>query len=140
MTRFQKILGGSFILMVLGGVAGIYLYRKAPKDITKMKAEIHIDAHELLRAYELDEREAAENYTGKVIKVMGTVQTVQLSANNLNVVLSDAESFFGVNCSFVQSQQEKLASLTSGDTLTVKGLCKGYIDDVILTQCTLEQP
>lgn len=140
MTRFQKILSISFVLIVLGGVAGIYFYQKPPRDVSKTEAEIQIQSEALLEAFQKNEEEARASYAGKIILVKGTVQTVQVTQNKQIVVLAEAGSFFGINCSFNADQQNQLESLLKGDVISVKGLCKGYIDDVIMTQCTVEIP
>jgi hypothetical protein len=139
MKVIHKVLAGVIVLIILGGVAGIYLYQKAPNDVSKMDVDLRINADALLSAYEQNEKEATASYTGKVLLVTGTVLSVQLSENNLNVVLTGEGSFYGVNCSFKSDQKSQLESLKQGDTVSIKGLCKGYIDDVILTQCTLER-
>lgn len=140
MTRFQKILTVSFVLIVLGGVAGMYFYQKPPRDVSKIEADIQIQPDELLEAFQKNEEEARASYAGKILLVKGTIQSVQVTQNMLNVVLAEKGSFYGINCSFKANQQNQLELLSVGDVISVKGLCKGYIDDVIMTQCTVEIP
>lgn len=140
MKPFHKILIVSLLVLVIGAGTGIYMFQKAPTDVAKMHAHILIEAEDLLIAFQQNEQEANAIYTGKVIVVSGTIQSLQISANNLNVVLAGDDSFYGINCSFKSDQLNILEGLNEGAIVKVKGLCKGYLDDVMLTQCTIEQP
>lgn len=125
------------VAVLLIAAAGLYLYFKPAPDALNKKAAFQLDAPTLLSAFEINETEARSSYLNQVIEVSGKVQASSLTANQLNLVLGSSESFYGINCSFTPGQESKLTKVRTGDHVTVKGLCKGYLDDVILTQCIL---
>lgn len=130
---------GKIILTVfLAGIAvalviGLWLYNKPQKNMERTRADYQISSSELLSQFESNTAEATEMYQNKVLEVSGVVQSITKIESNINVLL-DAGGFFGVNCSLPLSDETELED---GKLVTIKGECKGYLDDVILTNCIL---
>jgi hypothetical protein len=53
------------------------------------------------------------------------------------VVLRTPEMMFGVACTMLKDQSEKVAQLKTGQQVTIKGLCTGYTMDVVLNDGSL---
>lgn len=135
MGRLAKLGLIILVLMVVAGVIGYLMYNKPHTNIDKVNTDFTLDASNLLLAFESDQANANSKYTGKIIEVSGIVQTKQETANGSILVLAEPGSFFGVNCSFTTGVE--LKHVSEGDRISIKGECKGYIDDVLLSNCIL---
>lgn len=126
----------SFLLIV--SISGFYfVYNKPHRNIEKSKAAFKLNSSDLLNAFEEDLLESNKKYVDQIIEVTGTIQLVNLSKGNASILLLKEGDFFGINCSFSEERINELNNVSKGDLITVKGECKGYIDDVLLNQCIL---
>lgn len=124
-------------ILVIFIAVGLFLYNKPHQNITKAKAAYSISSSELFSQFEQSTPDALKKYTGKVLEVNGSVQTIEISESYATVILADEGDFYGVNCSFNEDQMEGLDALVVGELITLKGECKGFIDDVIISNCVI---
>jgi len=100
-------------------------------NIEKAKA-ITIEASALFDEYSANEKAANAKYIDKVLEVSGEVTNVSKNAEGLTVImLKTNDLMFGVNC----TMEEKEVKCKAGDKLTLKGICTGYLTDVVLIRC-----
>ncbi|MBN9117732.1 MAG: hypothetical protein J0I06_00930 [Planctomycetes bacterium] len=101
-------------------------------------APVPVTAEELERAYDENVVAADAKYKGKVLQLTGRV--FKVVRNRPGVVTIEFETDAGetVDCDFATKEsQTPLAAVTAGDTIVVRGLCKGRSDDVVtLGNCT----
>ena len=125
-------------LVVLGLIAagvGYYMYNKPVESLDKKKADITVSAEQILADYEANEEAANDKYLGKVVEVSGKVAQVTTeegknkvhleTGNPISVVISELE------------EGNNAEGLQAGDQATVKGMCSGYLSDVILVRSTV---
>jgi hypothetical protein len=129
------------IILVVGLVAGVatwkYVFRKAETSVASKKADVEISAKDLLNAYETNEDTANAKFLNKIIQVEGTVAEVKTDTSGYSVYLKEPESVSGVLCGF--NKEVKIEKhIKTGDVVIIKGICSGYLMDVVLNKCSFE--
>lgn len=119
----------------------VYNELKAAADAAPEPEEvISVSAVELYNQFDNNAVAAKENYKGKTIQVTGTVGSIDETIwGTLYITLNaDEWGITSVQCYFPKDEASKLASLGSGQTVTVKGSNpeKGIIN-VELEDCTI---
>lgn len=121
------------ILLLFGIIYGIYEWNKPMRDVSDEKA-ISISANALYNDYVMDEAASNTKYLNKALEVNGKVTDVKKNdAGATFVILQSADPMFGVNCTF----KDEPTGIAVGQTITIKGFCTAYLDDVIINQAIL---
>jgi hypothetical protein len=134
MAGWKKILIALIAVVIVGGFGyAYYVWNKPERDVTKEKG-IQITAVAIYDSFADNEKAANTAFLNKAIEVTGKVTSVkQNQAGNTVVYLQSSDPVFGVNCTFKQSP----GKIAKGDIITFKGICTGYLSDVILNQGVL---
>ena len=125
----------SVLVLALIGAAGTYYYafvysKNRKFDMVNAEAMI-IEANTLVKAFQDNEAEANKNYLDKVLMISGTVSaTDQTQTGERTVTLSSDDPFAGV---MITLDSTEVTSVNVNDKLTVKGFCKGFLSDVVIT-------
>ena len=125
------------ILFVCVVAAGMYLYYKPRASLKNSTATATIDAVTLYEAYHKDETTADKKYLSKVIVVKGTVDEVQQTDSTLSITLKAGETG-GINCRMVIDNDVKATIPSKGVVISIKGRCSGFLMDVLLVDCLIE--
>ena len=122
---------GCFLVVILAGVL-LYLYNKPSRNVAGEKG-IPVTATELYQKFTSNELQANQAYLNKVLQVSGQVLEIKNTHNaGKVVVLNTGDPLFGVACTLDNAQiQER--SVRPGAKIIVKGVCTGYLSDVVLT-------
>lgn len=135
----KKVLFLVFGLACLGGIYGYMLWNKPHQDVAAAKADITISANSLLVAFETDEEVANTKYLDKVIMVNGKIRSVEHNdLGEISVILATENDMSSIICNF-EPAFDQAESLKEGVEITLKGLCSGYLMDVVLDRCALVQ-
>ncbi len=126
----------SAILMTVG-IVGYLTYNKPHRKVENTQAEFALSVSEIMNEFQANNQKASEKYIDKVIIVKGIVQSVSIGENTANIFLADDGDFFGVNCSFTGAYALAARAVVKGDFVSIKGECKGFIDDVIMNNCIM---
>jgi hypothetical protein len=127
-----------FLFAVLASVlVYLYTFRKSDVSVGSKKADVEIEAPALLEAFETDEDSANELYLGKIISVTGTVESVSEDSVGISVYLKEMDAIAGVICSF-DKESNDISTVEKGNKVIIKGICTGYLMDVVLNRCALE--
>lgn len=121
--------------MIIGVAVLLYTFRKADISVESKKADAEIDAVALLDAFETDESKANELYLGKVISVTGKVESVSQDSIGISVYLKEEDDIAGVLCTFDKTSD--VSAIETGSIAEIKGICTGYLMDVVLNRCAL---
>ena len=123
-----------FILAVGISIAAylwFFVWNKPQVNVAKAES-IKIDAPVLFKEYSTNEQTANKNYLEKIMEVRGEVTSVTKNAEGLTVVLLKTEDpMFGINC----TMEQKDIRVKEGETIVLKGICTGYLTDVVLIRC-----
>ncbi len=126
------------IVLILLGAVVVYFwtFRKSDTSVSSKKADYEMDAIALLQSFEKDENMANEKYLGKVIVVQGDVNDISEDSLTVTIHLNANNDLSGIICSFNKSVLEP-QKVIKGDNIKVKGICTGYLLDVVLNKCSL---
>jgi hypothetical protein len=132
-TRFKismKAILIAIVLIVMAGILiGYVLYNKPHRSVADEDA-IRVEAVELFKAFESDETLANTKYLNKAVEVSGVVAEVSTNMEGKTVVILQTDDpMFGVSCTLADIQQ-----VTAKSTVTIKGICTGYLSDVVIVQ------
>lgn len=126
----KKIFIGLTLLIAAVALVIYMVYNKPHRNPADEKA-IKVTAVELFKLYEEDEVEANKLYLDKTLEISGVVGEITSNQDQqVIVVLQTENSFFGVRCTMVESN----IGVQPGQPIVIKGICTGYLSDVIINQ------
>ena len=99
-------------------------------------ADIQITAQDLLSKFETNEEEANTLYLDKILLVSGLVDEIKADSATVSIYLKNKESLSGVICGFNKSEID-MNEIKKGDQVKIKGICSGYLLDVVLNKCSI---
>ncbi|MGK0412111.1 MAG: hypothetical protein ACJA1B_000300 [Polaribacter sp.] len=121
-------------------IFGLYCYFRIQKEATihmeSVAASYHVNTDDFIANFKQDEKGTNKKFAGKIIKVKGKVKEVSF-LNNTNTVILFGDENSGIICDFDQNQTKEIKALTKNQTVTIKGIYKGFLKDVILLNCLL---
>lgn len=122
---------GCFLVVMLAGVL-LYLYNKPPRNVAG-ETGIPVTATELYQKFTSNEMQANQAYLNKVLQVSGQVLEIKHTHHaGKVVVLNTGDPMFGVACTLDNLQTLEKA-VKPGARIVVKGVCTGYLTNVVLT-------
>ncbi|TXD59024.1 hypothetical protein ES044_10895 [Polaribacter sp. IC066] len=131
------------LLSFLFGILGYYylrnpLYTSTEKNIENEAPALALNANELIKAFATAEDESIKKYEGKIIEVTGFIKEITFLNDRNTVILTSQNSAFGIICDIHPNQKDKLKQLQQHQKIRVKGICKGFLKDVILLNCSID--
>jgi hypothetical protein len=139
MLKTKTILWVGIPLLLLFAFAWAYhLYVKPHQSAAGESADFTIDADSLYQQYQTNEHFADQKYLGKVIEVSGKLSEIQRSGSTEILILSSQAGGGGINCQLFAGTKPD-PEPKSGDSVTVKGRCTGFLMDVNLADCVLRK-
>jgi hypothetical protein len=131
----KKVLIAFGAILIAAILIGYYIYNKPVASTKNTRAEQTVTASELIAAYEAGEEQANASYLGKVIQVKGVVSSITEEHGKKKVILDTGNPMSMVICEMETGTD--MADITTGKETSVKGVCSGYLSDVILVQTTV---
>lgn len=129
-----KIIISVFLVVVIGLV--IYLTYNKPHRNPEDEEGILVSSTELLKKFEQNEDSANVLYLDKTVVVSGKIIDISFNQENIPVVMLEAEgNSFGIQCTMHDAQ----INLMKNEFVTLKGICKGFLSDVIITNASVVQ-
>nr|WP_298794704.1 hypothetical protein [uncultured Allomuricauda sp.] len=110
--------------------------RPALVDIHNSITQDTVSADELISIFTTNEELASNSFVEKTIEVKGVIKKINYINNRQTILLKSerfAQSF--VICDMMPSTENRIGALNIGDTLAIKGICKGFLFDVIMLNC-----
>ena len=126
------------MLLLIAAAWVWHLYDKPHQSAAGETADFSISADSLYQQYQTDEHSADKRYLGKVIEVSGKLAEIQHSGNSEIWILSPQSGGGGINCQLFAGTRVD-PEPKSGDVVTVKGRCTGFLMDVNLADCVLRK-
>ncbi len=117
----------------LGAYYGLSEYNRGLEAADKV--DFSLSCQELFSAFENDENAANAKYLDKVVEISGTVQEVSTNKEGKVTVTLDGGMLFGVTCEMFDKNVNK-QKFAKGNKIKLKGICTGYLSDVVLVRCS----
>jgi DNA/RNA endonuclease YhcR with UshA esterase domain len=125
------------ITIILGiGIISLFIayqiYNKPHVNVLDVKSDIIITADKIIDDFSSDETKANRSYLDKIIKVSGTISELKLEKQKGIITLKTNHDFGSVLCHLSDQATQKINLLKVGQTIILKGICTGFLMDVIL--------
>lgn len=128
-------------ITTLVSIWALYYIDKSPEKITPdTRVEVKISSADLLASFIEDESKANSDFVERVIEVKGVVKEVTFLNNRYTVLLQGQGEYACLICDMDEDEVDQINEVTIGDTITLKGVCKGFLMDAILLNCVLVNP
>lgn len=111
---------------------------RGTKEVKAQATEFTLSADQLASAYEANEVAADTKYKGHVVVVTGKVNDIGKDIVDTAYVTIGGSGFLdGVQCMFATGEQSRVAALSKGQFITVKGKVDGKMGNVLMRNCSL---
>lgn len=124
----KKVLFTLASLGLVGLVISIYMFNKPVESVSTMKTNFSIHASELLMAFEENESTANTKYLDKVLEVKGIVDKAEKTDEKTTIYLTTSNPLSNIIFQLENSE----STLEKGEEVTLKGICTGYLMDVVM--------
>ena len=135
----KKIILYALVLILIVATSGYYyvfIYSKNRKFDMEHAESMNIKADELVKAFQENEANANKLYLDKVLLINGVVgATAKTQAGEPSVTLSSSDPFSGVMATL---DSTITSQVKVGDTIDIKGFCKGFLSDVVITNAIIQ--
>ena len=143
----KKLLIIGLVLFVLGGAGAVigyvFVYNKQHRNIEKANPDFEITADALYQAFADDEIAAGAMYTGKVVQISGTIESINTVNEAMKTIVMPATGAMlgGVNALLHEKYatdakyKDALSGLQEGNSVTLKCKCTGFNLEVELNNC-----
>lgn len=130
------------IAVILGfGIISLFIvykiYNKPHVNVSDTKSDITITADQIINDFSSDETKANRSYLDKIIKISGVISELKVVKQKGIITLKTNHDFGSVLCHLSDKASQKINSLKEEQTLTLKGICTGFLMDVILVKCEI---
>ncbi len=130
------------ITIILGfGIVSLFvvykIYNKPHVNVSDAKSDIIITADKIIDDFSSDEIKANKSYLDKIIKISGVISELKVVKQKGIITLKTNHDFGSVLCHLSDKASRKMNSLKEEQTITLKGICTGFLLDVILIKCEI---
>ena len=123
----------ALVAIAIGAGVGLKMFFKPHADISKLKAEFKLDASNLITEFGQNENTATTKYSEKILEISGKLVAKNKLPNGTDLLVLEDE-MQGISCqldsSWASANQSVIQSLETGNPVTVKGVCKGYLMEI----------
>ena len=134
-NRYGILVFVGLAILTVAGTYGFNEYDRKLPDTHQLKAAFKIEAVDFVSEFQANPSAATKQYADKVIDVHGTVSSIQVTDTGGTVFLKGETSFSSVMCQFHQKTSREIKQLRNGELVTIKGICSGYLMDVVMVRC-----
>jgi hypothetical protein len=131
--KIKYVIISVLFLIILGAGIGLKMYFRQHDDITKMKAEFKVDATSLMDEFQKDESAATAKYSEKPIEIYGKLVEKSKLPNGIDLLVLE-DDMQGISCqmdsSWSAKNQQVIHALQTGNPVTIKGICRGYLMEI----------
>ena len=127
----KKVITIVLVLGVIGAAVGYYMYQKPVDKMKSMSVDEKIEAQAMFEAFELDEAKANQRFLDKVVAVKGIVSKTTKDDDKATIFLETEDMLASIMC---QMEDLNTSLPQEGEEVTVKGICTGYLTDVVLVR------
>jgi len=131
----KKLLILISLIIVSGAFYAYSEFNRAKQNLTEVKAKYTSTASDLVASFSNDEAGATKKYSDEVIEVSGVIAMIDNQGDTLFTIYLQSNDLASVACELEKNQS--VDNLEVGQNVTIKGICTGYLMDVVLVQSVL---
>jgi len=131
----KRIILPLLALGILAAGIGYYMYNKPVERLENKKADISVTADQLLADYESNEKDADARYLGKIVEVSGKIAEITKGEEINKIHLETSNPIAAIICDLDKGNYP--GDLKAGDQTKIKGLCSGFLGDVIIERAAI---
>jgi hypothetical protein len=137
MKPYIKIALFVVLFIALSGIlVGLIMFNKKHPDTAKARPDFIITAVALQKEFDNNEAAASARYINKILEVNGTIASVTpADSSHLNIALKTRSDMSSIICTFPAISGSP--GFKSGDEITLRGECSGFLMDVLLNNCAI---
>ena len=122
------------VITITGGFVGYKMWTKPHRNVEAATA-LTTTATTIATAYESNEATANTQYLDKVIAVSGEIATIANNQKGETVITLKGSDMSGVICTLEGAAP---SAIKAGEAVVIKGICTGYLTDVVLVRCIVQ--
>ncbi len=126
---------------MVGTLAAVFIYtriyNKPHLDVNQVEADYVVTAEEILRDFKADEMAANKKYLDKVVQVNGEIKDIDTVDGVSVIVLAGNDNLSSIRCNMDPAENKNAIRLKTGQDLELKGMCTGFLMDVILVRAVI---
>jgi hypothetical protein len=133
MQKNQKLLLILAAVLVTVFCATLYfkVNQKVQIDTINIETETQVTSKKLIAAFLNNEADANLRYVEKAIETQGVVKEVTYVNDRYTIFLQGDKELYSVMCVMKKNQYQEIQKLKKGQRVILKGVCKGFLMDVI---------
>jgi hypothetical protein len=135
--KTKKIGIAVLILLLIAAFVTYNTYNKPHVNVGETSSDIAITAAEILNDFTVDETSANAIYLEKIIEVAGVISDIKVERKKGIITLKTNDDFGSVLGHLSDGATNNISTLKIGQTVILKGICTGYLMDVILVKCEI---
>lgn len=135
--KTKRIISAVLLLAIVGAIVAYKMYNKPHVDVADTKSDVLLTADKILSEFSLDENAANAKYLEKIIEVSGEIANITTEKEKGIITLKTNDDFGSVLCHLSEASTKKMQSLKIGESIKLKGICTGFLMDVILIKCEI---
>lgn len=121
------------VMIVIGAGIGLKMFFKPHADVNKLEAEFKMEAANLMDEFQKEENAATTKYSEKILEISGKLVAKNKLPNGTDLLILEDE-MAGISCqldsNWSAANQSVIQALETGNPVTVKGVCKGYLMEI----------
>ena len=134
--KAKKIIFAILILAIVGAFVAYKMYNKPHINVAETSSDISLQAKTIIDNFSSDETKANEKYLDKIIKVTGEIVSIK-TENETTIISLNGNDFGNVLCYLSDETKNEISSLKEGQIISLKGICTGFLMDVVLVKCVI---
>lgn len=132
MKFFMTIISVSVLVFII-----VCFFVDNKLDVKNTKPIMRVDANTLYNSFLVNQKKANSMYIDEVVEVSGSIEKISI-LNQRNTIFLDLENTNStIICDMEEFQKGQVGRDVVGEKVKIKGLCKGFLEDVILLNCFL---
>lgn len=131
---FKTILLSILVITVTAGFVGYKMWTKPHRNVASASATA-IAAVKIAADYESNETTANAQYLDKILEVSGEVISISTNQKGETVITLKGTEMSGIFCTLEGAAS---TGIKTGAIITIKGICTGYLTDVVLVRCLVQ--
>lgn len=109
--------------------------KKTEIDIRNTSTDKVISSKVLTEYFIVNEEKANITFKNKAIEINGKIKTINYINNKRTIVLHSNYKEHNVICEMQKNTETEKDNILINKAVTIKGICKGFLHDVIILNC-----